>query len=385
MSRACLQCNKWQAARDDLCLLCRGLLGVVQVSKQENFTSSDFSFAVEQVNSLLGNLTARVVGVPGPRLSGGSSFRRDSSPHSHRGSTSYPAKEGTREPPPERPRSSQAARPAPRQNPKAPPASSEESEEETTRREKRHRRRESGRRRGSRAEASPSRERSRKRAKESTEDKEGDKLESPPKVWKPTLRLEGRKSAGVPEPSSPPRVELSARPSRDASEGSAPASHSPGGKGNSPREEREADPEGGPPEVVTGPVRNSSSHRGTWEWNPPTKGKKGKGPGPKGQGKKGKANFSWPAWGYWVPPRSGRGLRKRIEAWHVQIGGQPGTPRIKAKGKAKELRPRKAQPLLWLLLLRQPLPKRLLLQRQPLPLRLPQSVKRTTGTKATEP
>ena len=144
--------------------------------------------------------------------------------------------------------------------------------------------------------------------------------------------MEGRKSAGVPEPSSPPRVELSARPSRDASEGSAPASHSPGGKGHSPREEREADPEGGPPEVVTGPVRNSSSHRGTWEWNPPTKGKN---PGPKGQGKKGKANFSWPAWGYWVPPpewtrpkKKNRGLA-RAGWWAAR------NPANKGKGKGE--------------------------------------------------
>lgn len=109
MSRVCLQCNKWQAARDDLCLLCRGLLGVVQVSKQENFTSSDFSLAVGQVNSLLGNLTSRVVGVPGPRLSSGSTFRRDNSPHSGRGGTSSSFKEGTpRDPPPERPRTSHA-------------------------------------------------------------------------------------------------------------------------------------------------------------------------------------------------------------------------------------------------------------------------------------
>ena len=302
MSRVCLQCNKWQAARDDLCLLCRGLLGVVQVSKQENFTSSDFSFAVGQVNSLLGNLTSRVVGVPGPRLSSGSTFRRDNSPHSGRGGTSSSFKEGTpRDPPPERPRTSQAARPEPSQNIKALPTSSDESGQETKRREKRHRRREPRRRRGDRTDASPSRERSRKRVKENAEDKEGDKLESPPKEWKPNLRLEGRRATPVPEPNSPTRVELSERASRATSEGSSPAPHAPGGKGTPPREEREFDQERSPSELGAGPIRNSTSHRGTWEWNPPAKGKKGKGPG----GLLGVIGCL---------PNSGRGLRKRIGA-----------------------------------------------------------------------
>lgn len=329
MSLVCAQCNKWKAARDGLCSLCRSCLGVIQISKQERFTEGDLAFAQEQLNLLLGNLTARVVSSPPPVLGGETvrHRRREVSPRSSRGHASSPHKEGVPErPPPDRPRRSRRSRPESEVNIKALPASSEESRSEDRAVERREHHRVSVHRRETKAAPSPSRERSRRRSKRAPEDKEGPKTEDSPKEWKPTLHLEKRKGTPVPEPRVPPRAEASERSSRAVL---APAPALPSAHRNQeavPPAERDTAEEENPPDQEGTPGGTSSSAKGSWGWYTPSKGQKGKGPGPKGKGKKGKGQFYWPPWGYWVEPQQWNKPKKknrgqaRVDWWAARKG-----------------------------------------------------------------
>ena len=67
----CEHCKRWTSERDKACRLCRLCVALTQVSGQPGFTEEDYERTAEQLASILGNLTSKVLLAP---VGGRSSF-----------------------------------------------------------------------------------------------------------------------------------------------------------------------------------------------------------------------------------------------------------------------------------------------------------------------
>eukprot|EP00435_Cladocopium_sp_Y103_P022726 s1282_g5.t1 len=342
----CIQCNKWEVARKDLCALCRASLGIVQISIQDQFGPVDFDFAVNSLNQLLGNLTSRIVSAPPLRIQGGAKpagKKPGPAEERSREGISCSAEAGTPRPAESTSRSSHVKRERTpdKVNIKSLPLSPERSKSE--RPPSSHRSRRSHREDPPESKRSGSRERSRRRkrssprnspVRETPRERKGD--------WKPSLHLEPRTGGGVPEPDNPPpRVSLTGRSPPGVV---APSVPPPPPVPRREREEEAPAEEGWEPsEEGKGGKGSSEESAGDWVWIPKGKGfpedvEKGKGKkgnvGKGGKAWKGKGKPSYnPYWWQvpeWKPKKKNRGL-KRIEWWT----GAPAVAKGAAKGKAK--------------------------------------------------
>ena len=338
MDRLCLQCNRWAAARDGLCLLCRAGLGIVQISKQENFTEEDFDFAVDSLNQLLGNLTSRAVSAPS--FKSGRDRPEDSTRGSGRdrpsGGTS--SHRGERSPFPETPKSERShTGKSPETNIKSLPLHPQEERESRTDRSRGRRRRHRAEERAPSREPSLSRERSRRRRSKSPEVSESRATKKEPaKAWKPSLRPSEDLPRLTP-PRAPPRVDLQERSDRRArtsrSPSLSPSHKKERGENNPPRKIARAKEEpassGNSPGSAP-PSGDRGSEAASFQGKA-GKGKKGKGKPFKGKGK-GKPPI--PIWwdpysSWWSPPppkKKNRGL-KRPEWWAKHKGKGKGEER----------------------------------------------------------
>eukprot|EP00435_Cladocopium_sp_Y103_P000884 s2854_g1.t1 len=223
-----------------------------------------------------------------------------------------------------------------RVNIKALPASDSEAERRRSPPAKSRRHKEREHREDKRASRSYSRERSR-RGKSRSGEEGGDSTreKAPSKDWRPTLRLEERRSNRVPEPPSPPRVSLHRRAETPEAETSPPDRLPPSAKGREKGEPAEVNPREVTPSAPTRdvePEAPSSAHAEPDAGIAKGKGKKGKGFAGAGKGKKGKGSPDWASFGLWwpawinPPKKKNRGL-KRID-WWAERGN-------KGKGKSK--------------------------------------------------
>ena len=342
MQRSCVQCYKWPAARENLCLLCRACLGIVQISVQDKFGPADFDFAVDSVNNLLGNLTSRIVCAPPLKIAGGEEAGQSGEPSSSGkpGSVSSPSKADAPSVPKRKRDRSFSREEREKPNIKSLPLSPGRGEKKERHSSRRRRRR--------RSEASspegegPAAPRGHSGRRRSPSPKASPKKESPthpPKEWKPSLNLSKRKDKEVPEPEGPPKVSLQGRSDLGTAVPRSPPPPPPRRR-ESPEPERRDNwdaEEGWAPSEA--PESYPPEYSGQWTWVPKGKGHKGK-----GKGKIPWKGYPFPFWNTgpdWRPKKKNRGL-KRQEWWAARHTPQKGSGKGAESAAAGEAAPASA-------------------------------------------